>query len=82
MHSHGFRITNRCLPDILRAMTATEARSVTNGVVNDEGGCVLVTAEGVWLCEPDGDDYRVTLPDGRTGTGTTVSNALAAARAA
>ena len=82
MHSHGFRITNRCLPDLLRAMTATEARSVINGVVNDEAGCVLVTADGVWLCDPIGDDFKVTLPDGREGTGTTVANALAAAKAA
>lgn len=81
MHSHGFQITNRCLPDILRAMTATEARSVVNGVVSDGGGCVLVTGEGVWLCSPEGDDYKVTLPDGREGTGSTVANALSAARA-
>lgn len=82
MHSHGFRLTNRCLPDLLRAMTAAEARSVTSGAVTDGGGCVLVAGVEVWLCDLTGDDYSVTLPDGRTGTGTTVANALAAARAA
>ena len=82
MHSHGFQITNRCLPDLLRAMTAVEARSMTSGAVTDGGGCVLVAGVDIWLCEPVGDDYKVTLPDGREGTGTTVSNALAAAKAA
>lgn len=82
MDSHGFRITNRCLPDLLRAMTATEARSITSGVVTDGAGCMLIAGVDVWLCDPVGDDYKVTLPDGREGTGTTVSNALAAARAA
>ena len=82
MHSHGFQLTNRCLPDLLRAMTAVEARSVTSGAVNDGSGCALVTGDGVWTCSPEGDDYKVTLPDGREGIGTTVANALAAARAA
>jgi hypothetical protein len=81
MHSHGFQITNRCLPDLLRAMTAVEARSMTSGAVNDGGGCVLVAGADVWLCSPEGDDYKVTLPDGREGTGSTVANALSAARA-
>lgn len=81
MDSHGFRITNRCLPDLLRAMTATEARSITSGVVTDGAGCFLLAGADVWLCEPVGDDYKVTLPDGREGTGTTVANALAAAKA-
>jgi len=82
MDSHGFRITNRCLPDLLRAMTATEARSITSGVVSDGSGCMLITNSDIWLCSPEGDDYKVTLPDGREGIGTTVANALAAARAA
>jgi hypothetical protein len=82
MDSHGFRITNRCLPDLLRAMTATEARSITSGVVSDGGGCMLIAGSDVWTCSPEGDDYKVTLPDGREGIGTTVANALAAARAA
>jgi hypothetical protein len=81
MDSHGFRITNRCLPDILRAMTATEARSITSGVVSDGGVCMLIAGSDVWLCSPEGDDYKVTLPDGREGIGTTVANALSAARA-
>lgn len=82
MDSHGFRITNRCLPDLLRAMTAVEARSITSGVVTDGAGCLLIAGVDIWLCAPVGDDYKVTLPDGREGTGTTVANALAAARAA
>jgi hypothetical protein len=81
MDSHGFRITNRCLPDLLRAMTATEARSITSGVVSDGSGCLLISADGEWTCSPEGDDYKVTLPDGREGIGSTVANALAAARA-
>ena len=82
MDSHGFRITNRCLPDLLRAMTATEARSITSGVVSDDSGCLLISPDGSWTCIPEGDDYKVTLPDGREGIGSTVANALAAARAA
>jgi len=82
MDSHGFRITNRCLPDLLRAMTATEARSITSGVVSDGSGCMLITNSDIWLCSPEGDDYKVTLPDGREGIVTTVANALSAARAA
>jgi protocatechuate 3,4-dioxygenase beta subunit len=80
MDSHGFRITNRCLPDLLRAMTAAEARAVTSGVVVDEGGCMLISGVDVWRCDVDGDDYRVTLPDGRSAVGGSVSAALAAAR--
>jgi protocatechuate 3,4-dioxygenase beta subunit len=80
MDSHGFRVTNRCLPDLLRAMTATEARAVTSGVVVDDGGCTLVSGAAVWRCDIEGDDYRVTLPDGRSAVGGSVSAALAAAR--
>lgn len=82
MDSHGFRITNRCLPDLLRAMTATEARAVTSGVVVDGGGCLLVSGDAVWRCDIEGDDYRVTMPDGRTALGSSVAVALTAARAA
>lgn len=81
MDSHGFRISNRCLPDLMRAMTATEARAVTSGVVVDGGGCILVSGVDVWRCDPDGDGYRVTLPDGRSAVGSSVSAALTAAKA-
>lgn len=81
MDSHGFRITNRCLSDMLRAMTATEARAVTSGVVVDGGGCILVSGVDVWRCDPDDDGYRVTLPDGRSAVGSSVAVALTAARA-
>jgi hypothetical protein len=82
MIQHGFRVTNRCLPDLLRAMTATEARSVTSGVVADAGGCMLVCGDAVWRCDIEGDDYRVTMPDGRTAVGSSVAVAVTAARVA
>lgn len=81
MDSHGFSITNRCLPDLFKAMTATEARSITRVVITDQSGCLLISADGEWTCDPEGDDYKVTLPDGKEGVGSTVANALAAARA-
>jgi hypothetical protein len=61
-------------------MTATEARAVTSGVVVDEGGCMLLCGADVWRCDIEGDDYLVTLPDGRAAVGSSVAVALAAAR--
>jgi len=82
MDAHGFRITNRCLPDMIRAMDLEEIYAVRIGVVVDEGGCLLISGSDKWECYPEGENYRFTLPDGRTGTGTTVAEALAAARLA
>ena len=76
---HGFSVANRCLPGLFRAMSATEAWSVTNVVIIGEV-TQLHTPDGVWQCEPSGEAYTVTLPDGRSGEGSTVANALAAAR--
>lgn len=68
--------------DLIRAMSATEARGVTYGVTDDSDQSVALNSgtPDVWRCQPEGDDWRVTLPDGRSAIGSTVANALSAAR--
>ena len=68
--------------DLIRAMSASEARGVTHGVTDDSDGSVTLspgTPES-WRCEPVGDDWRVTLPSGKSAVASTVANALSAAR--
>jgi hypothetical protein len=79
VNMHGFSVANRCLPGLLRAMSAAEAWSVEHIVIAGEV-TQLHTPDGVWKCEPNGEAYTVTLPDGRSADGSTVANALAAAR--
>lgn len=80
MDQHGFRLSDRTFVDLIRAMSAAEARSITSGVVSGEGHARFITPEGEWRCEPEAGDYRVTLPDGRSAVGSTVANALTAAK--
>ena len=81
MVTTGF-ISNQAFVDLIRALTATEARSVANGVTATDNSAVLVVSDGTqWTVSAEDAGYSVTLPDGRTGTGTTVANALAAAKA-
>lgn len=82
MDTHGFRLTDRCFVDLIRAMSATEARGIESGALCDDGSALCVTSQGTWRCEPADGDYRVTLPDGRSAVASTVANALAAAKLA
>jgi hypothetical protein len=84
MVTTGF-ISNQSLVDLIRALTETEARNITYGVTTDGNTAILILPDDShWAVafNPEGDDYRVTMPDGRVGIGPTVADALAAARLA
>ena len=79
MVTTGF-ISNQAFVDLIRALTATEARSVVDGITTTDNSAVLVVSDGTqWTVSATLEGYQVTLPDGREGTGTTVADALAAA---
>lgn len=81
MVATGF-ISNQPFVDLIRALTATEARSVIYGVTSTGNSATLSLPDGTqWTVSAEASGYSVTLPDGRAGTGTTVANALAAAKA-
>lgn len=82
MDSHGFQITNRCLPDMIRAMDLEEVYSIKIGVVVNDGGCLFISGTNKWECYPEGEGYRFTIPDGRSAVGPSVAEALAAAKLA
>lgn len=71
---------NRACVDLIRALSAVEARSLVNGTTSSDGDCTLCTDTETWTCAPVGDDWRVTLPSGKSATASTVANALAAAK--
>lgn len=76
----GFPLNRACI-DLMRAMSAAEARAIVNGITSSDGSCLLVDgSDQTWTCEPIEEGYRVTLPSGASGEGSTVANALAAAR--
>ena len=76
----GF-ISNQSFVDLIRAITATEARAVKFGTTNTDNSAILMLEnETFWEVSEIDNGYSVTMPDGRTGTGTTVANALAAAK--
>lgn len=77
----GF-ISNQAFVDLIRAITATEARAVKSGTTSTDNSAILTLEnETFWAVSEIDNGYSVTLPDGRTGTGSTVANALAAAKA-
>jgi hypothetical protein len=81
MVTNGF-IPNQSFVDIIRAITATEARAVKYSVtVTNNSAVLFLENETFWTVSETDNGYSVTLPDGRTGDGTTVANALAAAKA-
>jgi hypothetical protein len=81
MVATGF-ILNQSFVDLIRALTEEEARSTTYGVTSSDNSATLSLPAGTqWAVSATLEGYQVTLPDGRQGTGTTVADALAAARA-
>jgi hypothetical protein len=77
----GF-VSNQAFVDLIRAITATEARAVKYGTASTDNSAVLMLEnETGWAVSETDNGYSVTMPDGRTGAGTTVANALAAAKA-
>jgi hypothetical protein len=77
----GF-VSNQAFVDLIRAITATEARAVKHGTTSTDNSAVLMLGnETFWAVSETDNGYSVTLPDGREGTGSTVVNALSAARA-